>query len=148
MLMEKFNFHVSEKTNKHQPIIDFFKKNKFGSNNPVMTYLSVLSPIDRCVILEALFDENALNIVLSDKLLLAYITSGKQELAMKVIQNAKLNGENDFNIYGLESKLDLGLAPKRSNEERISIFNDFKIRAQDKIEFEFLDLVITFCENN
>jgi hypothetical protein len=146
--MNELRFHEDHKNSNHQPIIDFFHRNPLGTNNPVMTYLSVLAPIDRCVILEDLYNPNVLNSILSDKLLLAYVTSGKQYLAEKVIENSIYNGENDMNIWGLKSKLDLGLAPTRNRAQRLAIYNDFLSKSQNPIEIEFLNLLIDFCNKN
>jgi hypothetical protein len=145
---DSFNFHKDSKHSGHDPIITFFKRHSFGTNNPVLTYLSVLAPVDRCVILEGIFNPNFLNSTLSDKLLLAYVTSGKQHLAEKVIENSIKNGENEMNVWGLKSKLDLGLAPTRNRTERLKIYNDFLSTAESSIEKEFLNLLITFCNNH
>lgn len=142
---DSFNFHKDQKHRGHDPIIQFFSRNRFGTNNPVMTFLSVLSPIDRCVILEELYDPFILDSVLNDKLLLAYVTSGKSELAGKVIENAMRNGEGELNIWGLREKLNVGLAPVRNGAERIAIYKDFQSKTRDAIELEFLNLLIDFC---
>ncbi|MCF8396460.1 MAG: hypothetical protein K9H06_21405 [Melioribacteraceae bacterium] len=146
--MNDFKFHKDYKNSNHQPIIDFFHRNPFGTNNPVMTYLSVLAPIDRCVILEELYNPSNLNSILSDKLLLAYVTSGKQHLAEKVIENSIGNGESEMNVWGLRSKLDLGLAPTRNRAQRLAIYNDFLSKSQNPTETEFLNLLIKFCNKS
>jgi len=129
----------------HEPIIVFFKRNKFGTNNPILTYLSILSPTDRCVILEALYDPYHFDSILNDKLLLAYVTNGKKKYAEEVIENSIQNGESDINIFGLRSKINLGLAPVRNRNQRLEIYNDFLSRSQNPIETEFLNLLIEFC---
>ena len=146
--MDKFNFHQNYKHSGHEPIIDFFTQYGFGTNNPVLTYLSILATTDRCVILEELYNPNVLDSILSDKLLLAYVTSGKQNLAEKVIENSIRNGENDLNVWGLNSKLDLGLAPIRNRAQRLVIYNDFLSKAHDPMEVKFLNVVINFCNNH
>ena len=143
--MNDFKFHKDHKHFNHNPIIEYFKRNGFGTNNPVMTYLSVLAPVDRCIILEEIYNPDLLNSILSDKLLLAYVTSGKQYLAEKVIDNSIHNGENEMNIWGLRSKLELGLAPTRNRAQRLEIYNDFLSKSQNPIETEFLNLLINFC---
>jgi len=140
-----FKFHKDQKHSGHDPIIHFFKRNRFGSNNAIMTFLSVLATIDRCVILEELYNPNMLDSILSDKLLLAYVTSGKQYLAEKVIENSIRNGESEINVWGLRDKLDLGLAPVRNRVQRLAIYNDFLSKSQNLIEREFLNLMIDFC---
>lgn len=144
---ESFKFHKDKKHSGHDTIIQFFRRNKFGTNNPVMTYLSILDTTDRCVILEELYNPTTLDSILSDKLLLAYVSSGKKHLAEKVIENSIRKGENDMNVWGLRSKLELGLAPSRNREQRLTIYNDFLSRAQDKLEIEFLRILIDFCNN-
>ena len=143
--MNILNFHSNYKNADHEPIIDFFVRHPLGTNNPVMTYLSILAPIDRCVILEALYDPTRLQSVLSDKLLLAYVTSGKQHLAEKVIENSIRNGESEMNIWGLRDKLDLGLAPFRNRAQRLELYNNFLSTSYNQVEIEFLQLLINFC---
>lgn len=109
----------------------------------------MLSPDDRCVILEHLFDPDGLNSVLSDKLLLAYVTNDRKDLAQKVIENSERNGENELNLMGLRHKLNLGLAPKRNRNERLKIFHNFLNKPQeDPREVEFLHLMIDFCNEH
>lgn len=120
----------------------------YGTNNPIMNYLSVLAPIDRCVILEELYNPSILNSILSDKLLLAYVTNGKKHLAEKVIENSIDNGESKMNICGLRNKLDLGLAPTRNRYQRLAIYNDFLSKSQNPTETEFLNLLIEFCNKS
>lgn len=143
-----FKFHKEKKHSGHDPIIQFFSRNRFGLNNPVMTYLSVLATTDRCVILEELYNPNFLDSVLSDKLLLAYVTSGKKPLAEKVIQNSIRLGESEINVWGLRNKLDLGLPPSRNRAQRLAIYNDFLSKPQGVVEKEFLNLLIDFCNKH
>lgn len=143
-----FKFHKKYFHSGHVPIIDFFKKNGFHTNNFNVTYLSILSTTDRCVILEELFNPKILDSILSDKLLLAYVTSGKIELAEKVIDNSIINGESDINVWGLNSKLELGLAPTRNRDQRLVIYNDFLLRTENPLEIEFLNLLIEFCKKH
>lgn len=79
---------------------------------------------------------------------MAYVTSGKQHLAEKVIENSIDNGENEMNVWGLRSKLDLGLAPTRNRAQRLAIYNDFLSKSQNPTETEFLNLLIEFCDKN
>ena len=145
--MEKFKTFINKTTENHLPIISFFKRNYFGSCLPVLTYLSVLSKLDRCIILENLFNPDALNSNISDKLLLAYVTSGRQDLAEDVIQNSIENGESDENIWGLRSKMDLGIAPQRNKQQRLDIYKNFQLSQSELQEIEFLKILIQFCEN-
>lgn len=145
---DSFKFHKEKKHSGHDPIIQFFNRNRFGLNNPVMTYLSVLATTDRCVILEELYNPNLLDSVLSDKLLLAYVTSGKKHLAEKVIQNSIRLSDSEINVWGLRDKLDLGLAPTRNRAQRLAIYNDFLSKPQGLVEKEFLNLLVDFCNKH
>src|ERR1035437_4045373 len=93
---------------KHLPIVAYFLKNGFGTSMPVLTYLSYLKSVDRCIILEKLFIENVRNIQLYDKMVLAYVKVGRPDLGKEVITFARKNGELEFNCQGIEQKLDLG----------------------------------------
>jgi len=130
------------------PIIEFFRNYGFGTNNPILTYFSVLATTERCVILEELYNPKILDSILSDKLLLAYVTSGKIDLAKTVIENSTKNGESDINIWGLNSKLDLGLAPTRNRDQRLAIYNDFLSKTENPVEIKFLNLLIDFCNKH
>jgi len=113
-----------------------------------MTYLSILAPNDRCVVLEELYNPDILDSVLSDKLLLAYISSGKKNLAKKIVENSIRIGESDDNVSGLKSKLDLGLAPNRNRAQRIEIYKNFLNQSPSPLEVEFLNILISFCNTH
>ncbi len=134
--------------NGHLPIITFFKKNAFETNNPILTFFSVLASTQRFVILVQLYNPQILGSVLIDKQLLAYVTIGQIILAKKVIANSIRNGERDINVYGLNSKLDLGLAPSRNRAQRLVIYNDFLSKTNHQLEIKFLNLLIDFCNKH
>lgn len=144
--LNDLHFFSKNQKEEHKPIINFFIKHGFGTINPVLTYLSILSPDDRCTILEALYRLDSHNSILNDKLLLAYVTNGRRDLAEKLILNVINQGESQENVYFLKDKLDLGLAPHRTGAERIALYEDFKNKASDKTIIEFLDLAISFCK--
>ena len=81
--MDYFQDQLEEK---HLTIVDFFALNGFGSNMPILTYLSTLEPLDRCIILEKIFDEQGGDIILLDKLLLAYVKIGRVDLAEEFLE--------------------------------------------------------------
>jgi len=113
-----------------------------------MTYLSILAPNDRCVVLEELYRPDVIDSILSDKLLLAYISNGKHNLAKRIIENSIRIGDSDDNVAGLKSKLDLGLAPNRNRAERIEIYKNFLTQSPNPLEVEFLNILIIFCNNH
>ncbi len=134
----------------HKPIIDFFKKYGFGTNPSVLTYIGFLAAIDRCVILEQLYDDSKLDSGLNDKLVIAYVASGRKDLAEVVIKNSIKNGENPLRIVALEMELKLRLEPKRNQKERLAIYNDFlaSTHKANLVEITFLNLLINFCNKH
>ncbi|MDR2651084.1 MAG: hypothetical protein LBC68_02040 [Prevotellaceae bacterium] len=126
MQQQDFKFYAHLKKTKHEKFISFFKEHPLGTSNPIMTYFSILQPKDRVIILEQLFNPNCLNSSnLRDKLVLAYVKIGRVDLAKKVIEFSIQNGENDMNIFGLKSKLDLGIPAQQSDFERLSEINSW-----------------------
>lgn len=67
---------------RYDSIVEHFVRHPFGTHPPDMTVLSLLPPVDRCLILERLFRLGAGNILdLVDKLSMAYLKAGWLELA-------------------------------------------------------------------
>jgi hypothetical protein len=77
----------------------------------------------------------------------AYISSGKHNLAKRIIENSVRNGESDVNVFGLKSKLNLGLAPKINRAQRIEIYQEYLTQKPSPLEVEFLNILINFCTN-
>lgn len=140
------NYFQKQLKDKHLKIVNFFIENEFGTSMPILTYLSTLAPIDRCIILEKLFEITPGNIDLYDKMLLAYVKVGRVDLAKQVLKIAKDRGESDFNIWGMSEKLDLGIPPERSNQQRMAMFKEYLSEAADRQEIEFLNLLINFIK--
>lgn len=146
--MNDFKHFAHLKEVKHDKIIEFFRVHELGSSNPIMTYLSILKPIDRCVILEQLFNPEILNLWdLRDKMVLAYVKAGRVDLAMKVIQFSEINGDTDMNIYILKSKLDLGIPPKMENWQRIERIKMELEKESGTLERDFIKLIIDFLNH-
>ncbi|MCF6212788.1 MAG: hypothetical protein L3J45_02060 [Flavobacteriaceae bacterium] len=129
---------------KHLPIINFFKEKGFGSSMPILNRFSYLKPIDRCIILEKLFVDGIRNIYLLDKLVLAYVKIGRQDLGMKVIDYARKTGESEVNCSGMEFKLDIGIPHKKTDSERLAKIKDKLSDTNDFMENKFLNLLKTF----
>lgn len=71
---------------RYEAIVDYFVGHPFGSHPPDMTILSLLPPVDRCLILERLFSLRAGNVLdLVDKLSMAYLKAGWPELANRFV---------------------------------------------------------------
>lgn len=144
-----FKHYAHLKESKHDEIITFFKKHELGSSNPIMTYLSILSPLDRCIILEQLFIPNLLNSWdLRDKMVLAYVKTGRVELAKEVIEYSYKNGESSINLNILKSKIDLGVPPAMSDLQRLEIINREYDKEKGNLEKQFLQLISKFITNN
>jgi len=147
--MNDFKHFAHLKETKHDKIIEFFRAHEFGSSNPIMTYLSILTPVDRCVILEQLFKPEILNSWdLRDKIVLAYVKAGRVDLANQVIAFSEVNGDIDQNIYILKSKLDLGIPPIMENTQRLEIMYRELKKETGILETEFIHLLIDFISEN
>ena len=72
---------------RYDAIIEHFIRRPFGTHPPDMTVLSLLPPEDRCIILERLFQRHSGNILdLVDKLSMAYLKAGWQDLANRFVE--------------------------------------------------------------
>jgi len=132
---------------KHFPIINFFKKEGFETSMPILTYFSYLEPIDRCIILEKLFIDGIRNIYLLDKLLLAYVKIGRKDCGKEVIEYAREMGESEINCSGMEFKLlNIGVpAPKSTHQILEKIENAWNKTIKIN-ELTFLDELKEFTE--
>lgn len=139
-----------EEKEKHKPIINWFLKNGFGTNMPILTYFSTLSPIDRCVILESLMANRVVNVEVIDKLILAYVKAGYREHGEYIISLLKKSNycNDDYFIAGIESKLDIAIPPYRSDEERIEYIRMYRSQTENELELEFLELLDGFIMDN
>ena len=138
------NFFLKDFSDRHISITNHFIKHGFGSNMPILTHFSILKPIDRCIILEKLFEKKVRNIHLYDKMVLAYVKIGRPDLGKLVVEFARQIGESEFNCWGIEQKLDLGIPREISDEQRLmQIGNDLK-KTNASLEIEFLNLLIEF----
>lgn len=138
------NYFINQIQEKHLAVIDYFNKNGFGTSMPVLTYLSTLRPFDRCIILEKLFELNVRNIWLYDKMVLAYVKIGRPEYGKQIIAFARQMGEDEFNCWGIEQKLDLGVPPDRTDSQRLAMFQEYLNNSTVAHEIEFLNILIQF----
>lgn len=143
----KKSYFKDELLEKHNSIVDFFADYTFGSSMPILSYLSYLKPIDRCIILEKLFElTNVSNIWILDKLVLAYVKVGRIDYAKGIIQYARMNGESINDIMGLASKLDVGIPEEYGDSNRLNNLISFKSQTQNENEIIFLNLLINFID--
>lgn len=80
--------------------IKYFKDCPIGSQKPVMSMLSILPPIHRVFILEALWENGQKNDVVIDKLSMAYLKSGKYNKSLEFLENLKNDGSLSQVKYG------------------------------------------------
>ena len=72
---------------RYDDILSYFRRHPFGSIPPDMTVLSVLPPIDRCLILERVFEHgDGYGLILIDKLSMAYMKAGWLDLGKLFLQ--------------------------------------------------------------
>lgn len=95
---------------RHDAISTYFKLNKFGDNPEDLTILSLLPPIDRCLILERVMEAGTLDFITCiDKLSMAYYKAGWEDVARAFIDNCDRLGLLNhplFNRQFFDEKLD------------------------------------------
>lgn len=93
---------------RYDDILSYFRRYPFGSIPPDMTVLSVLPPVDRCLILERVFDRGDGDVVvLADKLSMAYMKSGWLDLGRLFLKECDHAGIIDeFTCFELIEKIE------------------------------------------
>lgn len=80
-------------------IIEYFYNHPIGTEPPVLTILSSLPPCKRIYILERVSQRDQGNILLIDKLAMAYLKNGEKENAMQYLKSEKDKGNLDNRMY-------------------------------------------------
>mgnify|MGYP001661374888 FL=1 len=80
-------------------VIEYFYNHPVGTEPPVLTMLSSLPPCKRIYILERVSKKDQGNIMLIDKLAMAYLKNGEKENAMQYLKSEKDNGNLDEVMY-------------------------------------------------
>lgn len=83
----------------HQQIINYFLRNGFGTELPVLTHFSVLQMQDRIYIIESLIENGIENIHVYDKLSMAYAKKGNARRALEILENGLERGFIDTINY-------------------------------------------------
>ena len=85
---------ISKKLNgRHNAICDYFKVNKFGRTPEDLTVLSLLPPVDRCLIIERVMDVGFCDFMACiDKLSMAYVKTGWRDIAHRFIETCEAAG--------------------------------------------------------
>ena len=90
---------IAEKVGKrYDEICAYFRDNPFGSSSLDLTILSLLPPIDRCLIIERVMKfDNSDSLTCIDKLSMAYLKAGWRDLAFEFIKQCDKCGwfDND-----------------------------------------------------
>ena len=88
---------------RYDDLIDYFRRYPFGSIPQDMTVLSLLPPIDRVLILERIFSRGYGDLIaMTDKLSMAYIKSGYEEIPfefLKACRDCGLLHENAYRFF-------------------------------------------------
>lgn len=89
-------------------IVIYFNKYPLGTQNPVLTMLSAFPPIYRVKVLEKIRKNDAQNIVLIDKLSMAYLKSDNRVQAFSYLRQALEKDDlSELNYASLVDKLQL-----------------------------------------
>lgn len=80
-------------------LIDYFKKYPVGTEDEVLTLLSILPPDKRVFILEALFSDGQKNATIVDKLSMAYLKSGRHNDSLIFLEKSYNEGVIDKSLY-------------------------------------------------
>jgi RimJ/RimL family protein N-acetyltransferase len=147
-IKQSMNYFLSHIEQKHVAIVEFFLQNGFGTSMPILSFFSYLKPIDRCIILEKLFDLKIRGINLYDKMVLAYVKVGRPLFGKEVIDFARSKGESEMNCWGLEQKLDLGIPQEITDQYRLEMLQGFLGNVTIPQEGKFLGLLINFIRTN
>ena len=133
---------------RYDDILSYFKRVPLGCNPPDMRALSVLPPVDRCLILEqVLISADGDILVLIDKLSMAYLKAGWMDLAIAFVRASCRRGLIDtYTLTYFEDKLD-GLSGVRmssnSYEESIP-----RIQGDMRAAPDMCELLMDLCEGS
>lgn len=85
---------ISERVgNRHDPISDYYKANVFGTRPGELTLLSLLPPVDRCLILERILEGGKCDLLACiDKLSMAYYKAGWPNVAFEFLRGCATRG--------------------------------------------------------
>ena len=130
---------------RYDAIIAHFIRHPFGTHPPDMTTLSLLPPVDRCLILERLFQRHSGNILdLVDKLSMAYLKAGWPDLANRFVEACVQGGwiipeHGAFFFDKLSTLLVHGVSEDYADTFR-------KLLQYESNASELSTLIRTFCE--
>ena len=128
-------------------LVVYFKKNKVGTEPPVLTLLSSLPPVKRVYILEEVWQYDKDNLLIIDKLSMAYLKSGEYQRSLKFLETIKgdigVTYYEDFvwKIENLQKNLHR-LDISKSNDDVARVFNILK---KDEYFTKYPECTNLFC---
>ena len=128
-------------------ILSYFRQHPFGSIPPDMTVLSVLPPVDRCLILEQVLERgDGYGLVLADKLSMAYMKTGWLDFGKMFLRQCFNTGLIDeYVCVELIAKIEM-----LSNFRLSAATYEDALRTLPQYEIlggDFCSLVRTLCED-
>ncbi len=94
---------ISERVGtRHDPISDYYKANVFGARPGELTLLSLLPPVDRCLILERILEGGKCDLLACiDKLSMAYYKAGWPNVAFEFLRGCATRGwlEGHYRLF-------------------------------------------------
>ena len=132
---------------RYDDILSYFRRYPFGSIPPDMTVLSVLPPIDRCLILERVFERgDGYKLALIDKLSMAYMKAGWLDLGRLFLENCYEGGLiDDYIRRELDEKIrDLSnlRCSSTTYEDALCVLPQYEVFGGS-----FCRLIRTLCED-
>lgn len=140
----------------YEAILLYFNKYSFGSQLPVLSILSSLPPVDRCVIIEQILVKDKSNIEAYSKLSLAYLKKGDKKKAYDLLSNANKYGNIsninykilNNNLIEIDKSYNGNFGSAQSYDQVISILEN-RVTSEMKNEYhEFYNLIYTFAQEN
>lgn len=147
----------------NKEIKQFFIRHRFGSINPVMSFLSLLPIQDRIDLLNSLLEGDNTNVNIYDKLSMAYLKNGEQMKATTLLSDAYKSGLlSDLHFSQLREKI-LSLS-NRTEFGSITSYQQSINRLKEELQQEdsqkiysmmgiqkecndFLHLLINYCKS-
>ena len=140
----------------YSSFISYFKQKTFGSELPVLTFLSALPPEDRCKIIENVLTYDVYNVEAYSKLSMAYLKNDEITKAFDLLKQANTKGylNNDYyqifkiKIEDLNKTYQGNFGSANSYLQTISILEN---RVDEKMKQEYLEfynLVYFFAKDN
>ena len=139
---------ISQKlSGRYDCFVDYFRRHPFGSVPNDMTVLSLLPPVDRCLILEmVLFFGFGNSVVIIDKLSMAYLKAGWEQLSFEFLSACYNGGFLDSRSYNFFVDKIRGLCVHGVSDDYDGTLR--KLSQYYIPEDPFCELLKAFCERH